>query len=160
MDKNILSIAASALRNLSVTFVFCTMFSYFHQVIRSHPSHCTLLCSKKQLDYNFLGISSTLAVNWSSELTGFHWLELDFHSRHPGAYQLCSWWQPFVALILSVRGWHSIQNIGTGLKELIYSLVGLDFLQAKGNIMRPWMHTCGPVCVINDIWASSIPGDF
>lgn len=33
-----------------------------------------------------------------------------------------------------------MQDIGTALTELIYTLVGLDLLQVKGKIiMRPWM---------------------
>lgn len=109
------------------------------------PWHrCALLQSRKQRGSFCFCINSTLAVNWSSELTGFNWLMLDFHSRPPGAHQLCSWWQPFVPLILSVGWRHSMQDIGTALTELIYTLVGLDLLQAKGKIiMRSWMHMGG-----------------
>lgn len=47
-----------------------------------------------------------------------------------------------------------MEDIGTALVELIYTLVGLDLLQAKGNIMRLWMHT--GVCVRSMIFEAAV----
>lgn len=115
-------------------------FALFPSVYQPSPHAIAVLYCRTQTMWLLLFLYQQHSCCKPKQWTEFNWLVLDFHGRPPGAHQLCSWWQPFVPLILSVGCWPSMCDIGTALTVLIYTPVFLDLLQLKGKgIMTPWM---------------------